>query len=216
MNEITSIENQIRKWRVVPVAVVEKVDDGCRMAEALMKGGLGILEITLRTGAAREALSQVRKNFPDILLGAGTILDSDSIPQLLEDGIDFGISPGLDEAVIDTCLELSFPLLPGVATPTEISRALALGCKQLKFFPAEVAGGVAALKAIAAPFRAKGVSFLPTGGITFEKAKAYLDLPEVDAVGGSWLVSGQLISSGNFEKISFLASEALNLADSSK
>ena len=147
-------------------------------------------------------------------MGAGTILDSDVIPELLDDGIDFGIAPGLDEEVVGKCMDLGLPLLPGVATPTEISRSLALGCKQLKFFPAEAAGGVTALKAIAAPFRAKGISFLPTGGITIEKAKAYLDLPEVDAVGGSWLVSGQLISSGNFEEISRLASEARNLADS--
>lgn len=214
MSEITSIANQIRKWRIVPVAVVEKVDDGCRLAEALMKGGLGVLEITLRTGAAREALFQVRKQFPDMLLGAGTILDSDDLVRLLDDGIDFGISPGLDEGIVGKCMDIGLPLLPGVATPTEISRAIVLGCKQLKFFPAEAAGGVTTLKAIAAPFRAKGVSFLPTGGITFEKAKAYLDLPEVDAVGGSWLVSGQLISSGNFEEISRLASKARNLADS--
>ena len=212
MSEIPSIANQIRKDRLVPVAVVQHMEDGCRLAEALLEGGLNVLEITLRTAAAREALRQTRKRFPDMLLGAGTILDAEIVPELLDDGIDFGISPGLDERVIATCADLVFPLFPGVATPTEESRALSLGCHQLKFFPAEPAGGVAYLKALAAPFKAQGVSFLPTGGITAEKAKAYWALPEVDAVGGSWLVSGELIADGRFDEVTRLAKEALALA----
>ena len=133
MSEIAGIANQIRKDRIVPVAVVQNPLDGCRLAEALIDGGLKILEITLRTEAAREALRQVRKRFPDMLLGAGTILDLEVVPELVDDGIDFGISPGLDEGVVAQCAEAGFPLLPGVATPTEVSRALALGCRQLKF-----------------------------------------------------------------------------------
>ena len=108
-----------------------------------MEGGINLLEITLRTEAAREALQETRKRFPDMLLGAGTILDAAVIPELIDDGIDFGVSPGLDEAVLGTCIRSKFPLFPGVLTPTEVSRALSLGCKNLKFFPAEPAGGAA-------------------------------------------------------------------------
>ena len=212
MSEIAGIANQIRKDRIVPVAVVQNPLDGCRLAEALIDGGLKILEMTLRTEAAREALRQVRKRFPDMLLGAGTILDLEVVPELVDDGIDFGISPGLDEGVVAQCTELGFPLLPGVATPTEVSRALALGCRQLKFFPAEPVGGATYLKALAAPFKARGVSFLPTGGITVEKAKAYWALPEVDAVGGSWLVAEHLIAEERFGEITQLAKEALTFA----
>jgi len=212
MCEASGIANEIRKSRLVPVAAVQGTDDGCRLAEALLSGGLGVLEITLRTEAAREALRQTRKRFPDMLLGAGTILDPEVVPQLLEDGIDFGISPGLDERVVARCADSGFPLFPGVVTPTEVSRALALGCRQLKFFPAEAAGGVSYLKALAAPFKSRGVSFLPTGGITADKAKAYWALPEVDAVGGSWLVAGDLIAEGRFEEITRLARDAIALA----
>lgn len=212
MSEISGIANQIRKGRIVPVAVVQNVEDGCRLAEALIEGGLQVLEITLRTEAARAALRQARKRFPDMLLGAGTILDPEVVPELVDDGIDFGISPGLDERVVAQCADLDLPLFPGVTTPTEVSRALALGCRRLKFFPAELTGGAAYLKALAAPFKAQGVSFLPTGGITAEKAKSYWALPEVDAVGGSWLVAGDLIAGGRFEEITRLAKEALALA----
>ena len=212
MSEIASITSQIRTSRIVPVAVVHRVEDGCRLAESLLVGGVKVLEITLRTDAAREALRQVRKRFPDILLGAGTIIDANVIPSLVDEGIDFGISPGLDEGVVAQCAEVGLPLFPGVVTPTEVSRALALGCHRLKFFPAESAGGAAYLKALAAPFKAQGVSFLPTGGITAEKAKAYWALPEVDAVGGSWLVASELVADGRFEEITRLAREALALA----
>ena len=211
MSEDSPIVNRIRENRVMPVAVVSKPDDGPRMAEALLEGGMNLLEITLRTEAAREALRETRKRFPDMLLGAGTILDAAVIPQLLEDGIDFGVSPGLDETVLGTCIRSRFPLFPGVLTPTEVSRALSLGCKNLKFFPAEPAGGAAFLKALIAPFKAEGVRFVPTGSITLDKAPAYWALPEVIAVGGSWLVAGKLLEEERFDEITKLAKEALAL-----
>jgi 2-dehydro-3-deoxyphosphogluconate aldolase/(4S)-4-hydroxy-2-oxoglutarate aldolase len=212
MSEASPIVNRIRANRVMPVAVVSKPDDGPRMAEALLEGGMNLLEITLRTEAAREALRETRKRFPDMLLGAGTILNATVIPELVEDGIDFGVSPGLDEAVLGTCIRSGFPLFPGVLTPTEVSRALALGCKNLKFFPAEPAGGAAFLKALIAPFKAEGVQFVPTGSITLEKAPAYWALPEVLAVGGSWLVAGKLLEEKRFDEITTLAKEALALS----
>jgi 2-dehydro-3-deoxyphosphogluconate aldolase/(4S)-4-hydroxy-2-oxoglutarate aldolase len=172
----------------MPVAVVTKPDEG-----------------------PREALRETRKCFPDMLLGAGTILDATVIPELIDDGIDFGVSPGLDEAVVGTSIRSRFPLFPGVLTPTEVSRALSLGCKNLKFFPAEPAGGAAFLKALIAPFKAEDVRFVPTGSITLEKAPAYWALPEVLAVGGSWLVAGKLLKEERFDEITKLAKEALAL-----
>lgn len=211
MSEDASIINQIRAIRVMPIAVVAKPDDGPRLAEALLSGGVNMLEITLRTEAARSALEETRKRFPDMLLGAGTILDPSVIPQLVDDGIDFGVSPGLDEAVVSACSHSKLPLFPGVITPTEVTKALSLGCKNLKFFPAEPAGGAPCLKALIAPFKMKGVQFIPTGSITLAKAPAYWALPEVLAVGGSWLVSSKLLSETRFDEITNLAKEALAL-----
>ncbi|MFP6899689.1 MAG: bifunctional 4-hydroxy-2-oxoglutarate aldolase/2-dehydro-3-deoxy-phosphogluconate aldolase, partial [Opitutales bacterium] len=170
MSETSLIAKQFRKSRIIPVAVVDDADDGCRLAEALLEGGINLLEITLRTQAARPALRQTRKQFPSLLLGAGTILNKKVIPELVDDGIAFGISPGLDEDVVAQCASCNFPLFPGVTTPTEITKALTLGCRHLKFFPAEPAGGASYLKAIAAPFKTEGVTFVPTGGITPERA----------------------------------------------
>ncbi len=212
MSANEGIANQIRKGRIMPVAVVSKPDDGPRLAEALLAGGVETLEITLRTEAAREALRETRKRFHDLLLGAGTILDAGVVPELVDDGIDFGVSPGLDEAVVTRCEESGWPLFPGVLTPTEVSKALSLGCRNLKFFPAEPAGGAPYLKALIAPFRAEGVQFVPTGSISPEKAPSYWALPEVAAVGGSWLVAGKLVEEGRFDEVTRLAKEALALA----
>ena len=211
MSEASSIANQIRPNRVMPVAVAHRPKDGPKMAEALMAGGLNLLEITLRTDAARKALRETRKNFPDMLLGAGTILDASVVSELVDDGIDFGVSPGLDEEVVAACAKFQLPLFPGVLTPTEVTKALALGCKNLKLFPAEPAGGARFLKALAAPFKTEGVQFIPTGSITKETAPSYWALPEVIAVGGSWLVAGNLLSEGRFDEITNLAKEALAL-----
>ena len=198
----------------MPVAVVTCPDDGPRMAEALLSGGMNLLEITLRSKVAHEALRETRKRFPDILLGAGTILDASVVAKLVDDGIDFGVSPGLDEKVVDACGKSNLPLFPGVLTPTEISKALSLGCRNLKFFPAEPVGGAQFLKALAAPFKAEGVQFIPTGSISLEQAPAYWALPEVLAVGGSWLVAGKLLAENRFDKITELAKEAFALASS--
>ena len=210
--KVDSILRRIRAPRVLPIAVVQHEEDGCRLADALLAGGIKVLEITLRTPASREALRMARRRFPELLLGAGTILDAEVVQELVDDGIDFGVSPGLDEATIQQCAALEFPLFPGVMTPSEVTRALALGCSHLKFFPAESAGGANGLKALAAPFKGKNVSFVPTGGITVQQAEAYWNLPEVDAVGGSWLVASSLQAAGRYNEVTRLAKEALALS----
>jgi 2-dehydro-3-deoxyphosphogluconate aldolase/(4S)-4-hydroxy-2-oxoglutarate aldolase len=197
--------------RVVPVSVLESADEALRVAEALLAGGLPILEVTLRTPAALDALSAVKKRFPEMLVGAGTILSVDQLEEACDSGAQFGVSPGLNEAVVARANEIELPFVPGIMTPSEIERGLALGCSTQKFFPAEPAGGVRMLKALAGPYTSTGVRFIPLGGVNPSNAKAYLDLPIVAAIGGSWLVERTLVASANWIEISSRAKDALAL-----
>lgn len=206
----------IRSFRLLPVAIVESVDEGLRMAEALLKGGLPLIEVTLRTAAAEEAIRAIIREFPNMLVGAGTILDPERVPALAEAGVRFGVAPGLNAKVVEACQKAGLPLTPGVVTPSEVEQARTLGCKVLKFFPAEAAGGVKMLSALTGPYGHTGIQFIPTGGIDVEKAKAYWALPSVAAVGGSWFVAPKLVKAGQFDTISSLTAEALKtIKDSS-
>ena len=177
-----------------------------------MEAGLPHIEITLRTDCALEAMRAIRREFPEMTVGAGTILETDIIPVLVDMGIAFGVSPGLNPAVVEKAQSLGFQMIPGVITPGEVERGLSLGLKLLKFFPAEAAGGVAMLKALAGPYGHTGVKFVPTGGINAAKAGAYLDLKVTAAIGGSWFVDQKLVAEGQFDQIRQLTREALDLA----
>jgi 2-dehydro-3-deoxyphosphogluconate aldolase/(4S)-4-hydroxy-2-oxoglutarate aldolase len=194
---------------VVPVVAIEDAKDAVPLGRALIDGGLPCAEITFRTAAAAEAIAELAQNLPQVLLGAGTILSAEQASQAVEAGAKFIVSPGFDPFVVDWCIEHQVPIMPGVATPTEISMALNKGLTILKFFPAEVAGGVKALKAIAGPF--VGVKFVPTGGINPANLPDYLALPAVHACGGSWLVKRKLINEGSFDEISRLTKEAIEI-----
>lgn len=194
---------------VVPVVAIEDAKDAVPLGQALIDGGLPCAEITFRTTAAAEAIAELAQNLPQVLLGAGTILSAEQASQAVEAGAKFIVSPGFDPFVVDWCIEHQVPIMPGVATPTEISMALNKGLTILKFFPAEVAGGVKALKAIAGPF--VGVKFVPTGGINPANLPDYLALPVVHACGGSWLVKRKLINEGSFDEISRLTKEAIEI-----
>lgn len=204
----------IRQKRLLPVVVIDRAEDAPLLAEALLEAGLNIVEITLRTDAAIESIEVILNDFPEMVVGAGTILDTDVIQGLVDIGVQFGVSPGLNEAVVAEARRLGLPFLPGVVTPTEVERAITLDLKLLKFFPAEQAGGPAFLKALAGPYSNTGVRFIPLGGVNLANAANYLALPMVAAVGGSWFVSRELINSGNFGEITRLTSEALALAAS--
>jgi len=204
----------IRQKRLLPVVVIDRAEDAPLLAEALLEAGLNIVEITLRTDAAIESIEVILNDFPEMVVGAGTILDTDVIQGLVDIGVQFGVSPGLNEAVVAEARRLGLPFLPGVVTPTEVERAITLDLKLLKFFPAEQAGGPAFLKALAGPYSNTGVRFIPLGGVNLANAADYLALPMVAAVGGSWFVSRELINSGNFGEITRLTSEALALAAS--
>ena len=182
------------------------------LATALHEAGVDVIEVTFRTSAAAEAIRRIRREFPDMLVGAGTLLDVYQVEQALEAGAKFGVSPGISESVVMKALSLDLPFMPGVMTPSDVEKGLSLGCRLLKFFPAETAGGIPMLKALAGPYGHTGVKFIPLGGVNIDNARSYLDLPMVAAIGGSWFLDRKLIAAGNWAKISQLTREAAEMA----
>jgi 2-dehydro-3-deoxyphosphogluconate aldolase/(4S)-4-hydroxy-2-oxoglutarate aldolase len=200
------------KQRLMCITTIDRANDAVPLAQALLAGGLNVMEITFRTAAAAESIRRVRREVPQMAIGAGTLLSADSIKAAVDAGAQFGVSPGLNEAVLSAANQSQMPFFPGVITPTEVDRALNLGCKYLKFFPAEPVGGAAMLKALAAPFAHTGVKFLPTGGINATTLASYLALPQVAAVGGSWMADKKLVAEKAWSKITALTAEALKVA----
>jgi 2-dehydro-3-deoxyphosphogluconate aldolase/(4S)-4-hydroxy-2-oxoglutarate aldolase len=194
---------------IIPVVRLEDPTQGDRLAEALLAGGLPCAEITFRTSAAGEGIRRMCARSPEMLVGAGTVVTPDQAQQAVEAGARFIVSPGFDRRVVEWCLRHAVPVMPGVATPTEILMALESGLSVLKFFPAEALGGKEMLEALAAAFA--GVKFVPTGGITAANAVSYLKLPMAFALGGSWLVAPRLIAAGSFAEITRLTAEAVAL-----
>ncbi len=189
------------------VVTLDNADHALPLADALLAGGIRVIELTYRTQAAPAALRLICAERPDLLAGAGTVLSPDQARDAREAGAAFAVSPGLNPDVVRAAGEINLPFFPGVMTPSDIESALALGCRLLKFFPAEPCGGVSMLKALAAPYAHTGVSFIPLGGITADTMRAYLDLPITAAIGGSWIATPDLIRSGRFDTIAERARE---------
>ena len=206
------IISRILSKRIVPVVVLDSAESAEPLAEALLAGGLDIMEITFRTPAAAESIRRIAARFPEVLLGAGTLLEPDQVRRAKDAGAVFGLAPGLNPEIVVAAEDAGLQFSPGVMTPSEVEQALALGCKLLKFFPAEAAGGVAMLKALAGPYAHTGVKFIPTGGVSRENLTAYLKLPVVAAIGGSWMVDKQLVNDGKWNEITRLTREALEAA----
>ena len=204
------------KQRLMCITTIDRADDAVPLAQALLAGGLNVMEITFRTAAAAESIRLICKEVPQMAIGAGTLLSADNVKAAVDAGAQFGVSPGLNEAVLAAADKKKIPFFPGVLTPTEVDRALNLGCKFLKFFPAEPAGGAAMLKALAAPFAHTGVKFLPTGGINAVTLAGYLALPQVAAVGGSWMAEKKLVTEKNWSKITAITVEALKVVAQSQ
>lgn len=196
---------------VIPVLTVEDSGQAAHLARALFDGGLLVLEVTLRTPAALDAIGAMRDAVPDAIVGAGTVRTPADVTAALAAGARFGVSPGSSAAVLDAAEDAGLPMLPGVATPTEALVAAERGIAVLKFFPAETVGGVAALKAWAAPLA--GLSFCPTGGIGPANAPDYLALPNVLCVGGSWVAPREMVREGNWNAITDLARAACGTND---
>lgn len=203
------IDEVLVPQRILPVVALDDVHSAAALGAALLAGGLTTVEITFRTPAALGAIEAMAAS-GDLLVGAGTVTSAEQATQAVEAGARFIVGPGFSHGVAQRCTELKVRYLPGVVTPTEIMAAVAAGWHQLKFFPASSAGGVDALKALSGPFGE--VAFVPTGGISASNLRDYLSLPNVLAVGGSWMVSRALINSAQFDQISALSSEAVALA----
>ena len=199
------------KQRLICVAVIEQPDDAVPLAEALLAGGLNIIEVTFRAAGAAESIARIRRSIPQIAVGAGTLLTPDHVKRAVDAGSQFGVSPGLSEAVSKAAYEHRMPLFPGVVTPGEIMRALELGWKQLKFFPSETYGGVNALKALIGPFGHTGIGFIPTGGITAATLPNYLAIKQVAAVGASWMADSKLVAEKSWGRITALTAEAMKI-----
>jgi len=196
--------------RVVPVVVVDGPDDGVAVTRALVAGGLPVAEITFRTAGARDAVAAVADQLPDVLVGAGTVVNVRQVDDAVAAGARFLVSPGLSRTVVERAHEHGVPIVPGVATPTEIVAALDLGLDVVKLFPAGVLGGVDAVKALAAPF--PDLRFVPTGGISAASAPEYLAQRSVLAVGGSWMVDKALVAAGDWGEVTRRTAEAVTLA----
>jgi 2-dehydro-3-deoxyphosphogluconate aldolase / (4S)-4-hydroxy-2-oxoglutarate aldolase len=194
---------------VIPVIVLERVEDAVPLARALVQGGVRVLEVTLRTKAALACIEAIAKQVPDAIVGAGTLRTADDVHAAKRAGCQFGVSPGYTSEIAQTCRAVGLPLLPGVATASEVMQANAEGFSFLKFFPATAAGGIPMLKALAGPF--PDVVFCPTGGITPETAPQFLALPNVEVCGGSWLTPADAVSAGDWARISALAKAATAL-----
>lgn len=207
-----TLEERFYDYAVVPVVVLNNADDAVPLADALIKGGLPCAEVTFRTDAAEESIRRICESFPDMLVGAGTVLTTEQVERAHKAGAKFIVSPGFDPEIIDYCISIGLPVLPGCITPSEIAQAVKRGLKVVKFFPAEQSGGVAMIKAMAAPYSM--VKFMPTGGISTKNLADYLSCDKILCCGGSWMVKEDLIKSGSFDKITDMTREATALAKS--
>lgn len=199
---------KIGELGIVPVVKINDAKDAVPLGKALIDGGLPVAEITFRTAAAEQAIKNLTAELPEILVGAGTVLNVDQVKKAVNAGAKFIVSPGFNPEVVKYCVDNDIPITPGVSNPTDIEMALGFGLEVVKFFPAEAFGGLAALKAISAPYGM--MKFIPTGGINAQNVNEYLSFNKVLACGGSWMVKDDLIANGEFEKITALTREAVN------
>ena len=206
---MNKVLEEISKIGILPVVVLEDTKDAKPLAKALCAGGLPCAEVTFRTAAAKECISIMRKEFPEMLVGAGTVLTVEQVDRAVNAGAKFIVSPGFDPEIVDYCLEKNIPIYPGCITPSEIAQAVKRGLEVVKFFPAEQFGGVSTIKALAAPY--VGVKFMPTGGVNAKNLENYLSCDKIVACGGSWMVKGDLVKEGKFDEIKSLVEEAVEL-----
>ena len=197
---------KIQDTGIIPVVVINDAKDAEPLAKALIEGGLPCAEVTFRTDAAEESIRIMKEKFPELLLGAGTVLTTEQVDRAVAAGAEFIVSPGLNPRIVKYCVEKNIPITPGCANASDIEQALENGLEVVKFFPAEPAGGLKMIKALAAPY--VGVKFMPTGGISASNVRDYLAYDRIIACGGSWMVSGDLVKAGEFDKIKELTAEA--------
>lgn len=206
---MSTVTEKISTLGVVPVVVLEDAKDAAPLAKALVEGGLPCAEVTFRTDAAEESIKIMTSEYPDMFVGAGTVLTIEQVDRAVAAGAKFIVSPGFDPEIVDYCLSKEIPVFPGCITPSEVAQAVKRGLKVVKFFPAEQFGGVATIKAMAAPY--VGLKFMPTGGVSAKNLESYFSCDKIVACGGSWMVKGDLVKAGKFDEIKAMTEEAVKL-----
>ena len=209
--KMKELAEKFQKFGVVPVVVLEDTKDAAPLAKALVEGGLPCAEVTFRTEAAEASIRLMAEQYPEMLIGAGTVLTKEQVNAAVKAGAKFIVSPGFDPEIVDYCLEKEIPVLPGCISPSEVAQAVKRGLNIVKFFPAETAGGLAMIKAMAAPYTS--LKFMPTGGINAKNLEEYLSCDKILCCGGSWMVKGDLVKAGKFDKIREMTKEARQLVD---
>lgn len=209
--KMKELAEKFQKFGVVPVVVLEDTKDAAPLAKALVEGGLPCAEVTFRTEAAEASIRLMAEQYPEMLIGAGTVLTKEQVDAAVNAGAKFIVSPGFDPEIVDYCLEKEIPVLPGCISPSEVAQAVKRGLNIVKFFPAEAAGGLAMIKAMAAPYTS--LKFMPTGGINAQNLEEYLSCDKILCCGGSWMVKGDLVKAGKFDKIREMTKEARQLVD---
>jgi len=206
-----SVLDRAAHYGVVPVVAIDHAEAALPLANALVEGGLPVVEITFRTAAAAEVIRTLARECPRLVIGAGTVLTPANLEAAKDSGATFAVAPGLNPDIVKRARQLGLPFVPGVATPSDIELGLALGCKLLKFFPAQALGGVSMIEALSAPYQHTGVRFMPTGGVNPDNLESYLKLETVAAVGGTWIAKRQDLMDGRWEEIRNRCVAALEL-----
>ena len=206
---MNKVLEEISKIGIVPVIALDHVEDAAPLAKALIAGGLPCAEVTFRTDAAEESIRIMSEQFPEMLVGAGTVLTTEQVDRAVNAGAKFIVSPGLNPKVVKYCVEKGIPVTPGCANPSDVEVAIELGLEVVKFFPAEAAGGLNMIKSMAAPYNK--MKFMPTGGINAKNIGDYLACDKIFCCGGSWMVKGDLIKAGEFDKIKEMTAEAVEV-----
>jgi 2-dehydro-3-deoxyphosphogluconate aldolase/(4S)-4-hydroxy-2-oxoglutarate aldolase len=206
-----SVFDEVARYGVVPVIAIEAVEAALPLADALLEGGLPVAEITFRTPAAAEVIARLTRHRPALLVGAGTVLSVENVDAAKAAGARFGVAPGLNPAVVQHAAQVGLPFVPGVCTASEIEQALGLGCRMVKFFPAELGGGVEMVKTLATPYAHTGIRFMPTGGLSAASLEKYLSVKAVAMVGGTWIAKPEDLAGGRWQAIRDRCREAVEI-----
>jgi 2-dehydro-3-deoxyphosphogluconate aldolase/(4S)-4-hydroxy-2-oxoglutarate aldolase len=207
------IFDKLDETGIAAVVILDKLEHTRPLVESLLLGGVNAIELTLRTPAALDAAKIIKADYPEMMLGFGTVINLDQVKAIVDIGADFAFAPGCNPRIIDAAQKNGLPFVPGVMTPTDIEMALELGCRILKYFPAETSGGMSHLKSMVAPYQYLGLKFIPLGGINLSNARNYLESPLITAVGGSWIAKRDLILEENWASITKNALEIRTLID---
>lgn len=207
---MTTLNEQLANLKVIPVIAINRAEDATPLGKALVENGMPCAEITLRTECAIEAIRIMRKEFPDMLIGSGTVLTNEQVDASIEAGVDFIVSPGFNPRTVQYCIDKGVAIVPGVNNPSLVEQAMEMGLRTLKFFPAEPSGGTGMLKALTAVYPVK---FMPTGGVSLKNVDEYLSIPSVLACGGTWMVPTNLIDEGKWDELGKLVRDAVELVN---